>query len=287
MDRSALVLEPHDDDLVIGIGGTVLQLLENGWEVSSIQMTDGSKGDQTSDGRFTEEELVERRRTEKEVEKDFLGYDNQEYLELEDGRVNSLLNDRGSREEVTRSITDSIDTIQPDILFVPRHDENHPDHRATYSFARNALQRSDTDPVEILYEVWQLPFTNRASGELQTHLGVNVEDVYSRKMTGIKIHQTQDYPEDPLPTDQLAEISMDKPGEELPPEHGDFSGFADGRDRHYAHIIGMTTGEDYRRAEVLGSEEEYATVDRVLPGTLDYARFNEITHGSGVPEEIE
>ena len=37
-------MNPHCDDGMIGAGGTIIQLLNNGWEIMYVQMTDGRHG---------------------------------------------------------------------------------------------------------------------------------------------------------------------------------------------------------------------------------------------------
>lgn len=178
----ALVFEPHDDDLAIGIGGTVIQLLEAGWEVKSILMTDGRHGSED----LSPEELVQIREEEKAAETEYLGIEC-ERLEIEDG----TLADRyqgPERPNIVSRIEDLVDEFGPDVVFTPSPAEGHPDHRATTAFARDAIEGA----LEVNYLVWEIPFQEGDPGSIEKVVKVNVDKQYRRKKDAIKLHESQE-----------------------------------------------------------------------------------------------
>ena len=40
----AVVVNPHDDDGAIALGGTLLRLIARGWKIKFLQLTDGRHG---------------------------------------------------------------------------------------------------------------------------------------------------------------------------------------------------------------------------------------------------
>jgi len=68
MSKKAYVLNPHDDDGIISIGGILWKLIDKSWEIGYIQMTDGRHG-----GNLPPERIKEMRSTEAEEERKFLG----------------------------------------------------------------------------------------------------------------------------------------------------------------------------------------------------------------------
>ncbi len=281
----AIGIEPHDDDLVIGAGGILEQLIQSGAEVDSIQVTDGRYGDQEDVLGLTPEELVERRKREKRLESEYTGID-VKFLDFEDGSLDEMIDDGGVREgsemaEEVRRLAEYMSETQPDAVFIPRQDEDHPDHRATYTFVQDILEETDAEPVEFHYEVWQLPFHEANPGEINSRIAVDVSDVYDRKMNAIKIHQSQDYPnpEDQIPLEQIENASTEELDDVLQDYPGMFSKFVRDRDRDYANRIGML-GDSYDMVELLGSPASYDEVDEVLPEPLNYEKFGEVNHGS-------
>jgi LmbE family N-acetylglucosaminyl deacetylase len=179
----ALVLEPHDDDLIIGMGGTALKLMKKDWEFRTVQMTDGRHG---SD-EIEPEKLVEIRREEKEKEIDYLEIEC-EFLDHEDGALWDEM--QKNRDEIVSNIREILSEFEPDIVFMPARNEGHPDHRATNLLASRALHSSEIEPLKASYIVWQMPFLegeNLANKVIRTE----VEDVFEQKIEALRLHESQ------------------------------------------------------------------------------------------------
>lgn len=179
-----LFFEPHDDDMIIGAGGSVLQLIDAGWDIKSVLMTDGRHG---SD-EISPEELVEIRREEKEEEVDFLGIEC-EFLELEDGKLADL--DEERTPGIVRNLAALIESDDPEYVLLPAPSEGHPDHRATREMVEKALKEADTEPVLIYYIVWETPFLDSEYMDLEKEIAVEIDDEFGEKVEGIEIHESQ------------------------------------------------------------------------------------------------
>ncbi|PSH01238.1 MAG: hypothetical protein BRC26_04025, partial [Nanohaloarchaea archaeon QH_8_44_6] len=173
----ALFFEPHDDDLIIGAGGTVIQMLEQGWEVRTVQMTDCRHGSTEIDP----EELVKIRKEEKEGEIEFLGIEC-DFLDFEDGSLRELAEE--NPEKALEEIKNRLQDFRPDVVFMPGLDEGHPDHRGTHLLVSQAVDETGLEVLKISYLVWQLPFLegeNRIEKVLEVEVG---EEVYEEKLHG-------------------------------------------------------------------------------------------------------
>jgi|APHM01.1.fsa_nt_gi Uncharacterized proteins, LmbE homologs len=182
-NKKALIFEPHDDDLVIGMGGTALKLIDQGWELNTVQMTDGRHGSDQIDP----EELVEIRKEEKEEELDFLSIEGV-FLDYEDGALWKSMQDR--RNEIISEMKDTLEDFEPDVVFMPSRDEGHPDHRATNLLATRAIQKSDIEPLTISYIVWQLPFLEGVNLADEV-IRIGVEDEFDDKIEALRLHESQ------------------------------------------------------------------------------------------------
>lgn len=181
----AIFFEPHDDDLIIGPGGAMIQLLKDGWDIKSVLMTDGRyKRDE-----IPPEELIEVRRKEKEEEVDFLGIEC-ERLELEDGSLAKL--DEDETAEVIERIKTILADEKPGYVFIPAPSEGHPDHRATHKMVEEAIEEIEHGPTVIYYLVWEIPFLGSKYMQLEKEIAVDIDSEFDRKIEGIKLHESQD-----------------------------------------------------------------------------------------------
>jgi LmbE family N-acetylglucosaminyl deacetylase len=180
---NALVLEPHDDDLIIGMGGTALKMIRNGWNFHTIQMTDGRHGS----NKIEPGKLVEIRREEKQEEISHLGIECN-FLNYEDGKLWDKMQE--DREKIVSEIQKILSQFEPDVVFMPAKSECHPDHRATSLLAGRAIYNSDINPLKVSYVVWQMPFTdgeNLASKLIMTEIG----EVFDQKLEVLRLHKSQ------------------------------------------------------------------------------------------------
>ncbi|MBL8766850.1 MAG: PIG-L family deacetylase [Planctomycetes bacterium] len=138
-----VVLAPHPDDEVIGAGGALALHARRGDRVAVVHVTDGAGGDRDGNerGRFAQVRKAEARAAGKE-----LGISEFHALDFPDG----ALRPDGA---FLSGFTGLLETLKPDVLYVPSPWEHHPDHRATYWLATRALQRSGLAPRVVLYEV--------------------------------------------------------------------------------------------------------------------------------------
>jgi len=183
--KKAIVLNPHNDDGIIGIGGTLIQLLEKDWKIMYIQMTDGRHGS----NKISPFKLKEIRAKESKKEREFLGIDRFYSFDIEDGTLGKL--DKKSKRDITKKLVKLIEDYKPNIIFSPGKAEAHIDHRITYLLARKAIEKASINPLEIYYLVWFFPFLKQDSDSIEKVLIIPIENCFTRKIEGIKIHTSQ------------------------------------------------------------------------------------------------
>jgi LmbE family N-acetylglucosaminyl deacetylase len=125
----AMVVVAHPDDAEYGCSGTVARWVREGWEVTYVLCTDGSKG--TSDREITGEQLTATRTEEQKAAGKVLGLKAIAFLSHPDGYLEASL-------DLRRDIAREIRRHRPGVLLCPypmRNLEgpfpgNHPDHIA-------------------------------------------------------------------------------------------------------------------------------------------------------------
>ena len=121
--RRVAVVAPHADDEVLGCGGTIARLVAEGARVDVITMTRGYPPD------FTDA-LAETVAGESREAHRLLGVHESHFLGLPAARL-----DQVPHSEVNAALSQCLDGISPDTLFVPFVGDIHLDHRIAFTAA--------------------------------------------------------------------------------------------------------------------------------------------------------
>lgn len=162
LDKKVLVLAPHPDDDVFGMGGTIKKISGQN-KVSVAYFCDGAGG-LAKDARIkSDKNLVSVRRGEASRAGEILGVDEQTFFGYQDGKLNA-------GQGVLRALGSLIKQFEPDIIFLPSFLDNHPDHRSTNEILVKCLAQMEKWPKKATwtgikeiwaYEVWTPLTPNR------------------------------------------------------------------------------------------------------------------------------
>jgi bacillithiol biosynthesis deacetylase BshB1 len=109
-----LVIAPHPDDAELGMGGAIAKMIELGWQVGILDLTDGEP---------TPHGTVETRAKETQQATNLLEVSWRENLGLPNRRLEATLQARAQLANVIRR-------VRPRWLFAPYWEDAHPDHLA-------------------------------------------------------------------------------------------------------------------------------------------------------------
>lgn len=112
--KTILIFGPHPDDIEMGMGGTVLNLIDHGFDVHLCDLTNGEP---------TPHGTVEKRLKEREEATRILGISNRYLLDLPNRYLFDTKQARIKAAEIIRK-------VKPEILFIPQALDAHPDHLA-------------------------------------------------------------------------------------------------------------------------------------------------------------
>lgn len=178
---NVLVVAPHPDDEAIGCGGTIRLHVARGDRVLAVFLTSGELGL----GSLPREQAWRQRETEAQAAAEVLGIADLTFLRQADWFVSECV------EETATALRPILYRESLGLIYLPHSGEWHPDHKASLSVLRRALQEDDY-PLPILrcYEFW-------------TPLGEYdyVEDItetMARKLRAIRCYRSQlaQYPYD-------------------------------------------------------------------------------------------
>ena len=146
-----LVIAPHPDDEIIGLGGLLLQQVQAGGEVHLLYLTDGE-----ASGTYADSHEIKQQRialTNGVCEELGIKPTNIHRLHLPDGAVPHR-GDEGFDSSAS-AITVMIDRIQPDAVFSTAATDYWPyDHVACSELAIEAVKSAKHKPALWFYWVW-------------------------------------------------------------------------------------------------------------------------------------
>jgi LmbE family N-acetylglucosaminyl deacetylase len=146
-----LILSPHPDDEIIGLGGLLLQTLQIGGKIQIVYLTDGEGSGACSDNELIKQARIGLSETMAEklnIPKQYLLR-----LHLPDGAVPQ--NGLPEFGDAAKKIADLIDLVQPDAVFATSQSDYWPfDHVACSELAIAAVKQSTYKPELWFYWVW-------------------------------------------------------------------------------------------------------------------------------------
>lgn len=129
--KRPMFIGPHPDDIEYGCGGIISKYSELGIPVTFVIVTDGAAG-----GKGEPESIKEMRYEESKNAASFLGVENVEFCDLEDGGIYTV-------EDALKRIIPYVLEYKPDIIFGPDSrllTECHPDHLKVGEAVRQLTQ---------------------------------------------------------------------------------------------------------------------------------------------------
>jgi LmbE family N-acetylglucosaminyl deacetylase len=161
--KNVLVLAPHPDDEIFGVGGTIKKLAGQGAFVAVVYFCDGAGGvpegtNENNELKRTDPALVQIRKKEAEAAAKLLGISKQIFYSYPDGKLNSS-------QSAVNGVVDLLKNSEWDIIFLPSLWDNHPDHRSVGEIFYNSLKQKKVEfskKFEIwFYEIWTPLLPNR------------------------------------------------------------------------------------------------------------------------------
>lgn len=146
--KNVLVLSPHPDDEIIGCGGTLIRMLEEGSKVSVVQLTDGSDSSALKDSPEDIRKTI--RLKEAKVVAENLGFAELLLFNETDSHLKCTTN-------TVKKLSDILNRIHPNVIFVPFINDTHPDHIVANEILSKSLESSTLNLSEVnvlSYEVW-------------------------------------------------------------------------------------------------------------------------------------
>jgi LmbE family N-acetylglucosaminyl deacetylase len=145
--NSAIVFAPHQDDEILGCGGTLLKKIQRGADINLVFVTDGRRSHRQL---ISEDELKHIRNKEalKAIHSLGLGSDKIHFLNFKSGELEKEL------PPATQSVLDIIKLVQPNEIFAPYFQDTHLEHRLTHKIVIDAIRQYGKELIIYEYPIW-------------------------------------------------------------------------------------------------------------------------------------
>lgn len=137
--RNVLVVAPHPDDEVLGVGGSVLRHLAAGDAVHVVICTRGEASD------FGAEQVQRVQSEAREVHR-FLGVTGSHFLDLPAAKLDTL-----ATVKINSVLKPVFDSVKPETVYLPHPGDVHRDHQVVFQSAMVCCRPlGDSPPARIL-----------------------------------------------------------------------------------------------------------------------------------------
>ena len=153
MGKSVLVFAPHNDDELLGVGGTIAKMAKNGCDVTVCEVTAGKNAARAN--------LIKQ---EARAAHKILGVKNSIFLDLPVVALNDV-----PKAEINAKMVDVVKEVKPSVVFIPHRGDMHLDHRVVADAAMVAVRPLEAPFIEevFVYETlseteWNIPSVDNA-----------------------------------------------------------------------------------------------------------------------------
>ena len=183
-DKRILIIAPHPDDDVIGMGGTIAVRSKEGYKFKIVYVTNGGGSSKSPEYKdLSKIEMIELRKEEakqslipivddiKTVEQVFMGLDSIDLFE--------------KPELYTGKLAQIIDGETFDSAYIPYPEDRHATHSVVASLSIEILRNSSKQIQIYAYETWDsLPVVKNT-------VFVDISKYYKQKLSAVSCHKSQ------------------------------------------------------------------------------------------------
>ncbi|MBN2367987.1 PIG-L family deacetylase [Candidatus Woesearchaeota archaeon] len=181
MAETVLFICAHNDDQIVGAGGTIAKYAKEGKKIVTVIFSFGEFA------LFHLDEKVSKKTRVKESKRaaKLLGESELYYLGLKEGHFKEGIEEK----DINSKIKAIIKRIKPSKVFSHSMDDPHPDHRDVYTFTAGLLEEINYKGDFYSFNVWNL-FLNFRRRDLPK-LVVDITDTFKIKVEAFRKHKSQ------------------------------------------------------------------------------------------------
>lgn len=184
MSNNILVVAAHSDDEVLGCGGTIAKLANQGHKISVLFMTDGV----SSRSETTKKSMIKKRKFNSERAADILGISKLTQLNFPDNRMDTI-----PLLQVTQAIEDEIVSFKPQTVFTHFLHDLNIDHSTVARATLTATRPSSKSTIKQVlgFEVNSSTEWSFGSPNFTPNYFVNIYRTFHKKTAAMRAYKDE------------------------------------------------------------------------------------------------
>lgn len=186
--RNVLVFAAHPDDELLGLGGTVRKLTDEGVTVRAVIMAEGITSRSNKREEADKKELIELQKDSRKAA-EIVGYESIDFCGLPDNRMDGM-----ELLDVIKHISKYIDMYRPDTVFTHHHGDLNIDHRITCEAVLTACRPVGDYCVKRIY-AFETPSSSEWNYNyvepFTPNVYIDVTDTLEAKVKGMQCYRTE------------------------------------------------------------------------------------------------
>jgi N-acetylglucosamine malate deacetylase 1 len=179
--RSAVIAFcAHNDDHIIGAGGTLAKYAREGIDVITVIFSYG----ELTHPWLQRKEAIRMRVAESKRADRIIGADRLYYFGMKEGSFTEELHEKKIKNRIRRMIG----IVRPSKIFTHSPDDPHPDHKEVYRAITGIMDESTFKCDVYSFDIWN-PFSLRTRD--RPRLVVDVTKTFGQKVRALRVHQSQ------------------------------------------------------------------------------------------------
>lgn len=175
-----LVICAHNDDQIIGCGGTFAKYVREGKIVKTIVFAYGEKSHP-----HYKPQIIKKQRVKEAIESDkILKGKGIKFLGLKDAQFEKEIKEKNIKE----LIFNLINKEKPNKIFTHSDDDFHPDHNSVYKLMKEMISEKKITCDVYTFDVWNIIKLKKRD---LPKLVVDISDTYKIKSEALKVHKSQ------------------------------------------------------------------------------------------------
>ena len=184
-----LVIAPHHDDEILGVGGTIAKMIASGHEMNVCVVTKGC-------APLFDENVVEQVRRESNLAHERIGIKKTYYLDYPAAMLETV-----DRYKLNGAILEAIVETKPDVVFIPHRGDMQIDHKIVADACMVALRPKYNHNIKSIYAYetvsetgWDIP---NVVNEFIPNVYSDITDYIETKVELFSFYESQigDYPD--------------------------------------------------------------------------------------------
>lgn len=186
--NNILVVAAHPDDELLGVGGTIRRLVNEGAIANAVILAEGITSRANRREEADMNQLVNLRMDAKKAS-EIVGYSSIELYEFPDNRMDSI-----DLLDVIKVVSRCVEKYKPDIIFTHHHGDLNIDHRKTCEAVLTACRPSENSIVKWIY-AFETPSSTEWNYEyaepFTPNFFVNITDTITSKIDGMACYESE------------------------------------------------------------------------------------------------